>query len=137
MTGPRAHVTIGVMLALVAGPALATPASPQRFDLVCRGVKTVRGAPEPFRQTIHVDLDRNAYCVDACKVFDTIKNASKAAITFRDKPSDGYYLTDKAMWDRQSGAYTEAFAATFRMYYESSTRAQCTVASYTAGKARR
>ena len=136
MTGPSARTTIAVMLALVAGPAPATPVSPQRFDLVCRGVKTVRGVPEPFSQTIHVDLDRNVYCVDACRAFDTIRNVSKAAITFRDKPSDGYYLTDTAMWDRQSGVYPEAFAATFRMYYESSTRAQCTIADYMAGKAK-
>lgn len=126
-----------MVLALVAGPALAAPVSPQRFDLVCQGVKTVRGDPQPFSQTIHVDLARNAYCVDTCGTFDTIKSVSRVAITFRDKPSDGYYLTDKAMWDRQSGAYTERFAATFRMYYESSTRAQCKVAGYSAGKAKR
>ncbi len=97
-------------------------------------MKTVSWSPEPFRQTIHVDLDRNAHCVDACKVFDTIKNASKAAITFRDKPSDGYYLTDKAMWDRQAAYSPRRSRRRFGCITGSSTRAQCTVASYTAGE---
>lgn len=134
---PSANGAVATMLALAAGPALAMGPSPQRFDLVCRGLKTVGEDPQRFSQTIHVDLARNTYCVDACLSFDTIKSVSEATIIFRDKPSDGYYLTDKAMWDRRSGAYTEAFAATFRMYYESGTRAQCKVTSYSAGNAKR
>jgi hypothetical protein len=99
------------------------------FDLVCVGTSTLREATQqPFRQVIHVDLTRRLYCVDDCLQVATIKELSASLVTFRDKPSDGYYLVDRATWNRSDGTYQESFAATFRAYFTRETRARCRTA---------
>lgn len=105
--------------------------SSERFDLVCEGMTTGSNTG-PFRKTIHVDLVEGAYCIDDCTGVGRIHARSGGLITFSDKPSDGYYLVNRASWSPATG-YQAEFAATFRVYYETRTVATCLQSPFSAG----
>lgn len=124
---------LGMSAFLVAAPLNAW-ASPERFDLLCEGTTSGSGAG-PFKQVIHVDLVVGAYCVDDCQAIGRIHSQSDDSITFRDHPSDGYYLINRASWSPETG-YQAEFAATFRAYYANRTVATCLQSPLSVGTGR-
>lgn len=86
----------------------------------------MRSFATPFQQTIHVDLEAGRYCTAACLVAHRIDRSEQGIIIFRDRPSDGYNLVDRASWFPHTGQYVAEFAATYRAFYESRTKALCT-----------
>jgi hypothetical protein len=103
----------------------------RRFDLICRGRTGVHGRLEPFVEVLHVDLDSGRYCRGRCEIAEALHSQTADLIVFRDRPSDGYFLVDRASWAPSSGRYVAEFTATFRMYHESKTEGSCVRSSYT------
>lgn len=127
----RATYRLLGMSAFLLGVPLHACASPERFDLLCEGTTSGSGAG-PFRQTIHVDLIEGAYCIDDCQAIGRIHSRYGDLITFRDRPSDGYFLVNRASWSPTTG-YQAEFAATFRAYFENRTVATCLQSPFSVG----
>ena len=148
---------LAVLAALV--PVVACGQSPERFDLVCHGQMTGRGAPAAFETRLHVDLTSNRFCLDVClEVFHltqasgdqlayhydiAVADADHAAGRYRgDMASSAgpFALHEDITYDRRTGAYRRSYRfnagdPAARAYLDNYV-GQCRVMPYTGLAAR-
>lgn len=130
-------MTGAVAFTLMAFPLEAAEVAARQFDLHCTGTANDRSRGEkPFRETIHIDLDANTYCPDDCEAVFSIHGQSDDVITLMDRPSDGYWLVNRATWSRSTGQYAAELTATTRVFTHRVTTGRCVAGPLSIERAR-